>query len=492
MIRPATRRLCLQAAVLLMCWLAEAAPAQQAPPEDTGFPSNLTPAGGAPHTVPVPPADAVINIPQSVRPLPGLADDVPVLDSNSPEVVQAEGILVSTLPPQAKACPEAHLNYAFDGRFDIFAHHISRQNPEAPTLYLGILLFNAAAHPVKVDVLGAASYLSQPEAPFIELNPLADNQAGNVYAGPGDRVADAVLRGLRQSGWPASVVVPASGSAVLACLPIPVKGLEPPLNGRTVLARLKAHGKIYAATATLFASLNADGSERFPGPARWQALLQSGGLAGPREKPASTPGAAGAIFYGRVAGVSAGSLWRAPLTNPEKSGSGTFALPCADLTVSYPVSSAAGATLGTDQVQSAPLLVREPGTAFASHGNYGLTYRLAASFVNTCSDSRCVRVNLQTPLKTIRQPGGLSFFASQSAKVFFRGTVKLEYNDDEGTPTRRFLHLVEHEGQPGPPLVTLRLRPRERRRFVMSFIYPADSTPPQVVTISSAPCSLQP
>lgn len=63
---------------------------------------------------------------QEVRALPGSLDEVPVFNSNSPEVVQQDGILLSTFPPEGMANPEAHLNYAFNGRFDIFAHHIAR------------------------------------------------------------------------------------------------------------------------------------------------------------------------------------------------------------------------------------------------------------------------------------------------------------------------------------------------------------------------------
>jgi hypothetical protein len=46
--------------------------------------------------------------PQQVRRYQGKLDNVPVFNSNSPELVQTEGILLSTFPPTAKASPEAH------------------------------------------------------------------------------------------------------------------------------------------------------------------------------------------------------------------------------------------------------------------------------------------------------------------------------------------------------------------------------------------------
>src|SRR5512146_303722 len=89
---------------------------------------------------------------QEVRSLPGSLDDVPVFNSNSPEVVQQEGILLSTFPPEGMATASAHLNYAFNGRFDIFAHHIARGlNPDdRRTLFLGVVVYNPGDEPVTV------------------------------------------------------------------------------------------------------------------------------------------------------------------------------------------------------------------------------------------------------------------------------------------------------------------------------------------------------
>ena len=121
---------------------------------------------------------------QEVRPLPGQLDNIPVFNSNSPELVLQEGILLSTFPPDGKRFPAAHLNFPFQGRFDIFAHHIARApSPEdLRTLYQGVIVYNPGNKPVKLDILQAASYLSQPDAPFIELPPQVDNSNSNIYA----------------------------------------------------------------------------------------------------------------------------------------------------------------------------------------------------------------------------------------------------------------------------------------------------------------------
>ena len=52
---------------------------------------------------------------QEIRALPGQLNEIPVLNSNSPEVVKGEGILLSTFPQTAKKFPNAHLNVPISG-----------------------------------------------------------------------------------------------------------------------------------------------------------------------------------------------------------------------------------------------------------------------------------------------------------------------------------------------------------------------------------------
>lgn len=66
------------------------------------------------------PADYIIQ-PQEIRPLPGKLDEIPVFNSNSPEVIEREGILLSTFPADQKYNPNAHLNLRLNGRFDFFS-----------------------------------------------------------------------------------------------------------------------------------------------------------------------------------------------------------------------------------------------------------------------------------------------------------------------------------------------------------------------------------
>lgn len=435
-------------------------------------------------STPAPPE--VIVHPQEVRPLTGQLDNVMVFNSNSPEVVQTEGILLSTFPPADQAVPSAHLNQPLTGRFDVFAHHIAKATDpdDLKTLYMGIVLHNPSQKPVSVDVLHGASYLSQPDAPFIELDGYLLNPTGAIYAGPGDRATNDVLRGKRQDSWPAQIKIPAGESRMLLNVPIPVKELDPPINGRSTLARLRSNGQVYAASLAMFAPTNADGTERAPTLTEWKKLLKEGKLAGPRDKAPTPPKQTGPLAYGRVAGVAKGSVWRAQLSDPDTKGY-TLKIPEAGKAYSYVLSSVDRGAFGTQQIQSAPMIVRYPDTAYAAHGNYGIQYSLSLPLHNSTDQSQKVAIILQTPVKNDESQGNLQFFEPPAKQVFFRGTIRARYQDDQGRPQTRYVHLVQHRGEQAKPIVEMELNSQDIRLVQIDFIYPPDSTPPQVLTVQT-------
>ena len=437
---------------------------------------------------PPPIVEEVVQI-QQVRPLPGKLNSVPTFNSNSPEKVLQEGILLSTFPSEGKTVPTAHLNFPFQGRFDIFAHHVAQApNPsDLRTLYLGIMLHNPGKESVKVNVLQGASYLSQPDAPFIELPSWSENLLGTVFAGPGDRVMGDILRLKRQDIFPSSMVIPPGQSQMLLNAPIPVKELTPPLNGRSTLIRLESDGEVYAASLAMFAPQNTDGREREPNLQEWQNLLKNGDLASPRDlTPTPLEQTGTEIIYGRVAGVAEGSRWEAVLTDTPKTKHLTIPQP--GQAYSYALSTLHGGTLGTNQIQSATMLVRYPDTAYRAHGNYGIEYSLKLPLYNNTQRSQKVYLSIQTPLKEDQlMNSGLRFLPTQAPQVFFRGTVRLRYRDDQGKPRTRFVHLVQRRGQKGEPLIELNLEPGQGNLVQVDFLYPPDATPPQVLTVSSEP-----
>ncbi|MDJ0714836.1 MAG: DUF3370 domain-containing protein [Prochloraceae cyanobacterium] len=422
---------------------------------------------------------------QEVRALPGKLDRIPVFNSNSPELVLKEGILLSTFPSRGKAHPNAHLNYPLKGRFDLFAHHVAKAPaPEdLRTLYIGIILHNPSSRSLTVDILPAASYLSQPDAPFIQLPSQVENPLGEIYAGPGSRVMNDILRGVHQKIFPSQLSIPPRTSKMLLNLPIPVRDLEPPINGRSTYMRLHSDGEVYAASLAMFAPVDDRGEERAPTLAEWRQLLLRGDLAKPRDRAPTPPGASGGIIYGRVAGVARGSQWKADLLdNPNAD---RLTIPGVGEAFSYGLSTLEGGRLGTDRTQSATMLVRYPDTAYKAHGNYGVQYSLTMPLYNPTKEIKTVAVALETPIKQDQIRSGLRFLSPPAKQVFFRGTVQVRYSDDRGLPRTRYFHLVQRRGQEGEPLVVLKMAPGNRRLVSVDFLYPPDSTPPQVLTIKT-------
>lgn len=433
----------------------------------------------------------VANSPQEViescevRPLSNNLNNVPVFNSNSPELVLNEGILLSTFPHIDMANPDAHLDFAFQGEFDIFAHHVAKADPpdNLQTLYLGIIIHNPNPEPVTVEILQGASYLSQPDAPFIDLPAQLENPDGNVYAGPGSRVMSDILRGKFQEIFPPRLTIEPEEAQMVLNLPIPVKDLEPPLNGRSTYIRLRSDKPVYLASLAQFAPLDESGQERTPTLAEWSQLLLTGDLVSPRDRAPTPPNSSGSIIYGRVAGVSRGSQWKTRLTDPKTFMNLTIAPP--NQALCYGISTLPGGRMGTNQVQSAPMLVRYPDTAYQGHGNYGVEYNLTLPLYNPTKTSQTVAIALETPLKQDKITDGIRFREPPSNAVFFRGTVRVSYQDEEGKQQTRYFHLVQRQGQRGEPLITLAIAPRQRREVQVDLIYPPDATPPQVLTIKT-------
>ncbi|MBD2206903.1 DUF3370 domain-containing protein [Calothrix sp. FACHB-1219] len=417
-----------------------------------------------------------------VRPLPGKLDNIPVFNSNSPEWVKQEGILLSTFPPNGKKVPGAHLNFPFQGRFDLFAHHYTHTPKDLQTLYLGVMLYNPGKKPVTVDVLQAASYLLK-DAPFATLAPYIENNDGKAFSGPGARAVSDVLRGVRQAEFPAKLIIPPGQSRLLLNHGIEVRNLAKPVNGRSTFMRLRSSGKVYAASLAMYAKKNPDGSDRSPTLTEWQALLNNGNFAGPRDKTPTPPNATGGVLiYGRVAGVSSGSQWQAVLTDNTKAQ--TLTIPQRGEAISYAIGSLRGGQLGSGQIQTAKMLVRYPDTAYEAHGNYGVEYNLTLPLSNNTKENQKVSVTLETPLKEDKlSQGGLRFRQPSLDFPFFRGTVRLRYLDEQGQQKTRYVHLWHRTGQVLEPLLQLNLAPGSQRRVQVDLIYPPDSTPPQVLTV---------
>jgi hypothetical protein len=181
-----------------------------------------------------------------------------------------------------------------------------------------------------------------------------------------------------------------------------------------------------------------------------------------------------------VSGVQVGSTWNATLTDP-----GSDYLNVGDAPISWPISSLERGDLKTGQVQTAELQVFDSGTAWAAHGNYGVEYDLTLPLRNEDSQQRTVAVTLESPEKNGSGNGQLVFKSNNSGPVMFRGPIEVTGLDGEqGRPSgRRRFHLVLRRGQQGPQLGLITLAPGEQRSVRIRLLYPADATPPQVLSL---------
>lgn len=449
---------------------------------------------------------------QTLRPLPGQLDQTLLFNDNNPESVKASGILLSTFSPVGRSHPQAHLDQQFVGNFTVFSHHVyARPAHGATTAWLALLAGNAADRPITITAQQAATALSQPDAPFLLLPSLLEenlNLAGDgnhgdtvansppaplsavaaarldqeplrrglggqgaIYAGPGSRVAGALLRGHNTADLPSSWRLPPHSTQALLLLPIPTTHLDPPVNGRTTQLRLHSSGPVALAMVVAL-------QDEPPHLSTLLGLLD--GPLSPKGHQPTPPGHGGGIVYSRVSGVQQGARWQARLTDP-----GRDMLSVRSVPVGWPVSALVGGTMTTAQVQTAPLVTFYPGTAWAAHGNYGVEYHLTMPLLNDTLEPVTLQLALESPQEGEPQAGVVPLVApSPNMPVRFRGPVAVQGLD--GPSRERVFHLVQRRGQPGPLLGTITMAPAEERTVVVRLIYPADATPPQLLSLLHA------
>lgn len=426
--------------------------------------------------------------PQTVAPLSGGLDQLLLVNDNNPELIREPGILLSTFPGAGRGVPAAHLDVVLNGRFDLFSHHVYAGKPESldSTLWLAVLAAPRGPGPVTLKLLAGSTALSQAVdpgqagAPFLPLPALMVQGTTPVWAGPGSRVATELLSRQRSPELPASWTLSPGAPTTLLVLPLPVRGLDPLLNGRNLQLRLESSGPVSLATLAAFGRGNEP-----PSAASWAALLE-GGLS-PREHSPTPRGSKGGMVYSRVSGVQVGSVWRSRLSDPGKNWLSVSRAP-----ISWPISSLERGSLGSGQVQTAELHAFYPGTAWAAHGNYGVEYDLSIPLRNDTAKPVALQLALESPLKGDAASGGLRFHSiSGSRPVMFRGTVEVTGLDGASPGSRplgrRSFHLVQRAGEPSPAFGTISLAPGASRQLQVRLIYPADATPPQVLSLLPLP-----
>jgi hypothetical protein len=96
-----------------------------------------------------------------------------------------------------------------------------------------------------------------------------------------------------------------------------------------------------------------------------------------------------------------------------------------------------------------------------------------------------LQLAFESPIKTDPPLGGLRFNTTPVRSVMFRGPIEVAGLDGiGGRPAgRRRFHLVQRAGDQSEPLGTVSLAPGATRNLRVRLIYPADATPPQVLSL---------
>ena len=385
------------------------------------------------------------------EPLPGSLDTVPEVNSNHPEILLGTGIALSTMP----GSPDRHLDFDLQGPFGFFSAH---QNGSTDRMVQAIVLANPGSEAVSVAIGRSAAYTTR-EAPFRDRgeNTMLD-PARTYTSGPGDATASAILRGQ------GSLV---NGPIRLAPGEVRVLWQRPldPGVASMVQLQLRSDGPVHM--AELF------GPREFDTDSATRMWLDGQRVPpDPRDRPPTPPGATGGVLiYGRVAGVQRGETWKGTIVTPGKTA---IELDDRPVVRAFAVDTALAKTLGTGQVQSAPLVRRYADSAYASHGNYGVTYELELPLAHRGQYPVDCALFFDSPGKVGTGPSRV-----------FRGEVEVS----EAGQTRRF-HISQKSGEMGNvPIFQTRMEPGEARRVKVRLVIPADITPAQALRLQSRPAA---
>lgn len=423
--------------------------------------------------------------PTAVYPLPGSLDNLPMFNSNSPEIIDEAGILVSSLPGSENA-NTPFLNYAFKGDFGVFAHHIVKDEvPGDRLLYLGLLATNLSEKPLRLTLKEGASYMTQPDAIFSrQLPSFAPNPSADLYAGPGDRIATELIAG-KAPIQRMEITIPPRSSQIVSSLPVTTDvAILPAINGRSSLMYFHSDAPVHLSYLAAFAHKQ---GEQFVPPKLedYQMLLNEHTLAGPREQapPAYSPEdpPPAGFRYGRVSGISTGVSWSGKLWE----GTRILERPNVGQKVGYPISSAYIKRFGTSQNQSGNMLRRNPDSAYQAHGNYGVRYNLEIPLHNTTAQFQTYSIALNQPasINGAGKSAEMRYLYPPNKQPMFRGSVRLRWIDEYNQQQDQLTHLILRDGQESAPLALLTLPPKTNYDVKLNMIYPADASPPQLLTI---------
>lgn len=386
---------------------------------------------------------------QQAKPLNGRFNDVPVLHSNQPEIVEGPGILVNTAPGSAIAIetnqPLKNATYTFNGEFGVHMHHKYYPGDanklggrrQRGLLTIAAIAINPGDQPVTLR-FSKGSVKNSFEAPYhpnklMGVKPLGPRPWNT---GPGDATAVQMLRGELDRRLPREVVIPPRSRRVIVSTVLPARGIA---NG---LLRGSSDGPFQMAVV---AAEETDNEQQLI------AVLDRGMLAPGRIYLNRIAEIKSGKVFSRVAGVALGDEYKALIRHDLSQGP-----------LHVPLTSTHKHHFGTREIQVNALSTRMVDSAVNNVGTYGVRFDIDLNL----SGEGPYDLVFSHPVASGRPP----FTA-------FRGSIGIK--SAEGYQE---VHVGLRSGQ-SLPIAKLNLKGGELNPVRVSLVYPADATPGHLLSV---------
>ena len=386
---------------------------------------------------------------QTARPLNGTFNNVPVLHSNQPEIVNGPGILVNTAAGSAIAAesnePLRNAAYTFNGEFGVHMHHKYYPQDQSKLgghrdrglMTLALIATNPGSSPITLN-FERGSVKNSFEAPYHSNRLMGVKPLGvrPWNTGPGDATAVQLLRGQLDRKLPERVVIPAGAQRVVVRTVLPARGIA---NG---LLRGRSNGPF--TMAVVAAEQSAQDSDLF-------AILSAGRLAPGRIYLNRIREIQLGHVFSRVAGVALGDAYAAEISHDLNQGP-----------LHVPLTSTKRHHFGTNDVQVNPLTTRMIDSALNNVGTYGVRYDLTLNL----SGAGPHQLVFSHPVVS----GKKTFTA-------FRGSLQIVQDRN-----LQEVHVGMRSGE-SLALTELNLEPGTHKAVKVSLVYPADATPGHLLSV---------
>jgi hypothetical protein len=119
-----------------------------------------------------------------------------------------------------------------------------------------------------------------------------------------------------------------------------------------------------------------------------------------------------------------------------------------------------------------------------AQGSYGVAYDLVLPLDAPVNAPATWALHFTSPKKVPESaPAAPTYQPYTTQRTTFRGPLRLTWTDQAGQPQAKAVHVVLHEGEDAPAFATVTVPAGLRYEARLALVYPADCTPPQLLTV---------